>query len=547
MQPRTSAHGPAGLGASELSHWAVGENDAHLLLEIGNLLTTKLDPELLFDTIAHVLRRFLNLDRASLALYEPEHDEFEIVALALHEGSRLGKGWFIPHRGSRAGKVFDSCQPYFSTLGTDKTFFEDLPLVSEGMHFSVVIPMVVDGKPIGTFNVNRRHEQELSNAELDLLSRVANQIAIAVTNSRKFDSIRRQKEGLRRENAYLLELTRTEPATNLLLIRPSMQTWLDRLMTLAKVDATALIGGETGSGKGILARVLHDWSGRRDGPFVKCDCAALSPQLIENELFGHEKGAFTGAHCRTIGRFELAHGGTLFLDEIAEIPLETQSKLLGVLQDRQIHRVGATKPIPVNIRIIAATNRDLPAEVAAGRFRQDLFYRLNVVSLHLPPLRETTQDILPLVNHFIQAYGRKLGRNITSVSPAAIAALRDYAWPGNIRELENVVERAMLLNSGPTLEIGSEVMGYPPASSSSNSRRSSGFTGTAEMRTLAEMEARYICEVLDATGWRISGDRGAANILGLHPNTLRSRMQRLKISRPQSDNRAASGSFRSRN
>jgi len=533
MQPRTLAQGLSDPEASELTHWGVGENAAHLLLEIGNLLTTKLDPELLFDTIAHVLRRFLNIDRASLALYEPERDEFEIVALALHEGSRLGKGWFIPHRGSRTGKAFDSGRPYFSTLGTDKAFFEDLPLVREGMHFSVVIPMVVDGKPIGTFNVNRRHEHELTGAELDLLSRISDQIAIAVTNSRKFDNIRRQKEGLRRENAYLLELTRAEPASNLLLIRPSMQSWLDRLMTLAKVDATALIGGETGTGKGILARVLHDWSGRRDRPFVKCDCAALSPQLIESELFGHEKGAFTGAHCRTVGRFELAHGGTLFLDEIAEIPLETQSKLLGVLQDRHIQRVGATKAVPVDIRIIAASNRDLAAEVAAGRFRQDLFYRLNVVSLHLPPLRDTIEDIVPLVHHFIQAYSRKLGRNVTSISPAALEVLRDYSWPGNIRELENVIERALLLNAGPTLEIGSEVMGLQQAPSSSpNGRSDKGFTKLADLRTLAEMETRYICEVLNATGWRISGERGAASILGLHPNTLRSRMQRLKISRP---------------
>ncbi|HTY57130.1 MAG TPA: sigma 54-interacting transcriptional regulator [Candidatus Binataceae bacterium] len=535
MQPRTLAQGSSRPNPPEITNWAVGENDAHLLLEIGNLLTTKLDPETLFDTIAHVLRRFLDIDRASLALYEPEHDEFEIVALALHEGSRLGKGWFIPHRGSRAGKVFDSRQPYFSTLGTDKTFFEDLPLVSEGMHFSVVIPMLVDDKPIGTFNVNRRHEQELSNAEMDLLARVANQIAIAVTNSRKFDSIRRQKEGLRRENAYLLELTRAEPASNLLLIRPSMQSWLDRLMTLAKVDATALIGGETGTGKGILARVLHDWSGRRDRPFVKCDCAALSPQLIESELFGHEKGAFTGAHCRTTGRFELAHGGTLFLDEIAEIPLETQSKLLGVLQDRQIQRVGATKPVPLDIRIIAATNRDLAAEVEAGRFRQDLYFRLNVVSLQLPPLRDTMDDILPLVHHFIQVYGRKLGRNVTSISTAALAVLKDYSWPGNIRELENVIERTLLLSTGSTLEIGSEIMGRQlatPLVLSGQSKR--GAANPSEMRTLAEMETRYICEVLDATGWRISGDRGAASILGLHPNTLRSRMQRLRISRPPS-------------
>ncbi len=404
-------------------------SDKHLLLEIGNLLATKLDPEVLFDTIARVLGKFLNIDRASLALYDHERDEFEIVALALHEGSRLGKGWFIPHCGSRVGKAFDSRQPFSSTLGAGTSLFEDPPLLREGMHFSVAIPMVIDGRPIGTFNVNRRREQDFGPADVELLSRVAGQIAIAVANSRRFERIQRQKEGLHRENTYLQELTRHEQAPYSVLL-PSLQARVDHLATIAKVDATVLVGGETGTGKGMLARVLHDWSARRDRPFVKCDCAALSPQLVESELFGHEKGAFTGAQSRRVGRFELAHGGTLFLDEIAEIPLETQAKLLGALQDRSICRVGGSKPVAVDIRVIAATNRDLQAEVKAGRFRQDLFYRLNVVTLNLPPLRERLQDIEPLVQHFIQTHSRKLGRNIGSVSPAAWSTMREYSVAG---------------------------------------------------------------------------------------------------------------------
>jgi formate hydrogenlyase transcriptional activator len=504
------------------------KSDEFLLLEIANLLITKLEPEVLFDTITRVLARFLGIDRASLALYDAERDEFQIVALAIHEGSRLGKGWFIPHCNSRVGKAFDSRQPFSSTLGAGTKLFEDLPLVKEGMHFSVAIPMAVDGTPIGTFNVNRRHEQEFTRADLELLTRLADQIAIAIANSRKFEKIEQQKQGLHRENTYLQELVKADPSSYTLLLLPSMQSWLGRLATIAKVDATVLISGETGTGKTILARALHDWSERHDRPFVKCDCATLSAQLIESELFGHEKGAFTGAHSRRIGRFEFAHGGTLFLDEIAEMPLETQVKLLGALQDRQFYRVGGTKPVAVDIRIIAASNRDLQEEVKAGRLRQDLFYRLNVVPIGLPPLRERLEDLEPLVHHFVKIYGRKLRRNVTSVSPAALATMRSYSWPGNIRELENVIERALLIDDSPVLGIGAELLGH----TSKETVASASELKKRPTLTLAEMETRYIQEVLNATSWRISGPGGGARLLGLHPNTLRSRMERLGISRP---------------
>jgi len=501
-----------------------------LLLEIANLLATKLNPESLFETIAQVLSRLLKIDRASLAIYDPNRDHFEIVALALQQGSHVGKGWSIPHRGSRLGLVFDSGKPCFTKLESASAFFEDKPLVCEGMHESSIIPLIIEGKPIGSFNVNRKQEEPFSRDEMALLIAIADQIAIAVTNTRKFDEMRLQTEELGRQNAYLLELTKESSKTDHLLLCPSMRSIRDQLITTAKVDATVMITGETGTGKGVLARALHDWSGRRDRPFVVCDCAALSASLIETELFGHEKGAFTGANCRRMGRFELAHTGTLFLDEVAEMPPEIQSKLLGALQDRQIYRVGGTSPVKVDIRVIAATNRHLQTEIAAGRFRKDLFYRLNVVSLHLPPLRERVQDVLALAEHLIRFYAQKFARNICSLSPEARAMIQGYSWPGNIRELENIIERAVLLNNGPLLEIGNELDASLKSSSPGIENRDSGYQ--PGKLTLDQMEYLYIRETLELTGWQVSGRRGAAEILGLHPNTLRSKMERLGVRHP---------------
>jgi formate hydrogenlyase transcriptional activator len=500
-----------------------------LLLEIANLLTTKLEPDLLFNTIARVVGTALKIDRASLALYDPARDEFEVVALALQEHSEAGKGWVVPHQGSRIGKAFDEGRPFLSrALGEGVAFFEDTQLVKEGMHTGLTIPLLVDTKPVGTFNVNCRKESGLRAVDVELLAKIADQIAIAVSNSRAFQVIRREKEALKRENEYLMQTTSSDQHADLLLLNcPSMRPLLERLMTLSKVDVTVLISGETGTGKGVVARALHSWSPRRDRPFVKCDCAALAPTLIESELFGHERGAFTGAQARRIGRFELSHGGTIFLDEIAEMPLETQAKLLGVLEDRQLQRVGGTDNIRVDMRVIAATNRDMQEEIGKGRFRQDLFFRLNVVNIELKPLRERPADILALAQHFTRLYARTFGRSFTSISPTAMDTMIHYSWPGNIRELGNIIERAILLQNGPILDIGPEILG----NSAVPATNSAGSGGVGSM-TLAEVESRHIRAVLEETSWRIDGAKGAAKVLGVHPNTLRSRMARLNIRRP---------------
>ncbi|HVN84882.1 MAG TPA: sigma 54-interacting transcriptional regulator [Candidatus Binatia bacterium] len=303
-------------------------------------------------------------------------------------------------------------------------------------------------------------------------------------------------------------------------------------------DTTVLITGETGTGKELIARAIHSASPRRDKPLIKLNCAALPTGLVESELFGHEKGAFSGALERRLGRFELADGGTIFLDEIGEVPLDVQVKLLRVLQEREFERVGGGTPIKVDVRIIAATNRDLPRTIALGKFRQDLFYRLNVFPVHLPPLRERTEDIPLLVHYFVSRSVQRVGRPIRFVADDVIERLRRYAWPGNIRELENVVERAVILSPGDELEIGPELLPSAPpdpvAGESADARAEPAVHHSPEAtgsRALEDIERAHIIEILRQANWRIEGEHGAARLLGLNPSTLRSRMKKLAIRR----------------
>lgn len=510
-----------------------------LLLDIANLLTTQLDPQQLFQTIAQVLHHVVPpIERATLALYDAERDEFQVVALALQAQSSVGMGFMVPHKGSRAGRVFDTRQPLFCpSLKEDATFFEDGHLFQDGMRTSLSVPLIAGSTAIGTFNVDCRCEAGLTADDVALIVKLADQIAIPIANSRAFQAIQRAKAQLERENEYLSRAS-GGGTQNLLTNCPSMESSIGRLMMLAKVDATVLITGETGTGKGVVARAIHSWSPRRERPFVKCDCAALAPTLLESELFGHEKGAFTGALARRLGRFELADGGTLFLDEIAEIPLEVQPKLLGVLEERQIQRVGSSQSLRVDIRVIAATNRDLKVEVAAGRFRRDLLYRLNVLDVHLPPLRERPDDIQPLAEHFLERYSQDFGVKVTSISPATLELMRSYPWPGNIRELGNVMERAILLATGPVLTIPehvftSEGLFVEPRPKPQPAKPLGTADTPSRLLSLADMERHHIRMVLNETGWLIDGPHGAAKMLGLHPNTLRSRMKRLEIRRPE--------------
>jgi formate hydrogenlyase transcriptional activator len=358
------------------------------------------------------------------------------------------------------------------------------------------------------------------------------------------EEVRALKQRLEAENVYLQEeISRAHNFEEMVGTSPALVGLLRQVEQVAPTDATVLVLGETGAGKELIARAIHDRSARRDRPLVKVNCAAISAGLVESELFGHVKGAFTGAIENRIGRFQLADGGTIFLDEVGELPLETQVKLLRVLQDREFEPVGSSRSVRVDVRVIAATNRNLDEAVQSGRFRPDLFYRLNVFPLTVPPLRERRSDIPQLVMFFVTRFAKRFGKRIASVTPATMERLVAYGWPGNVRELQNVIERATVLCPGPLLELDEALLPVatpgqardPAGSAPRGAEHRVASRSTAPTATLHEVERRHIEAVLRETRGQIEGPEGAATILGLHPNTLRSRMQKLGIKRRAHD------------
>jgi chemotaxis protein methyltransferase CheR len=332
--------------------------------------------------------------------------------------------------------------------------------------------------------------------------------------------IKELKEKLEVERAYLQEEIKSEyNHENIIGQSNALNYIFYKVEQIAPTDTTVLILGETGTGKELVARAIHGLSPRKDRALVKVNCATLPANLIESELFGHEKGAFTGAHTRQLGRFEVANGATLFLDEIGELPLELQAKLLRVIQDGEFERLGSTGTIKVDVRLIAATNRNLEEEVRRGRFREDLWYRLNIFPITVPPLRERMEDIALLVDFFVNKITKRLGKSIETIPVSVMNALQDYHWPGNVRELENVLERAVINSSGPKLHLVDEL------------KKPSKDLSTAK-KTLNEVERDYIVQVLEQTNWKVSGPNGAAEILGLNRSTLRARIRKLGIRQP---------------
>ena len=451
--------------------WLV-EGD-HLVLRASSGLSTRLD-----GSYAHV----------------PRSDHVKIAVIARTETAHCSNA--------------ASADPHI----VDKTWVSDERIVAFTGH-----PLICRGVVLGVLAIFAR--RELSKKELNGMARFARWAAIAVQNARLFSEVDALRARLASENAYLRE---AEP-TKLIGRSAALRTALDALEQVAKTDTTVLLLGETGTGKELFARALHEASPRKHRALVKLNCAAVPTSLVESELFGHEKGAFTSADKRRLGRFEVADGGTLFLDEVGELPAEVQPKLLRVLQEGEIERVGSTSPIAVNVRVIAATNRDLEEDVRRGRFRADLFYRLAVFPIEIPPLRARREDIPLLVEATIRHHARRLGKDFEGVTPNALSRLVAYDWPGNVRELQNVIERAVILARGPL--IGVELFpqltsgeqpapGHPP-------------------RSLVDVEREHIARVLDESDWVIEGAGGAAALLGVRPSTLRSRMEKLGIRRPR--------------
>jgi len=491
------------------------------LLEINNAIISNLTQESLFHAISEALRTVVPFDRA--LLYVAEKDVLRTIALEGREleGHSHGAHKVVSPQGTAAGWAVEHRQPRLShNLAVEPRLPGDEILFAGGVRSYLIVPLIARDRATGAVLLASFEPDRYALDDVPFLEGVARQIALAVENMRAYEEIAHLRALLEEENRYLQEEIKTEHNFEEITGQsPGMKQVFKMIETVAPTDATVLIIGETGTGKELVARALHNLSSRRHHALVKVNCAALPAGLIESELFGHEKGAFTGALTRRIGRFELAHGGTLFLDEIGDLPLELQPKLLRVLQEGEFERVGGSHTSRVDVRVIAATHRDLEQAIQASRFRADLYYRLSVVPIRLPALRERAEDIPLLVRYFAQKYGTRLGKPIPSVLPATLQVLGDYLWPGNVRELENVVERALILSQGPHMDLG----GWFPRPSPAPRER-----GT---QTLEEIEREHILAVLEGTGWRVSGDGGAARLLGIKPTTLEARMKKLGITR----------------
>jgi formate hydrogenlyase transcriptional activator len=515
------------------------EQRQHTLLEINNAIITNLTRDALFASAYEAIRRVVSFDRAAFLLYQPESKTLKLQSLeGLHESEffRVGKEYDLQESRVSAWVLEHQEVARRGDLKREQQSEGERRLISEGIQSYCVVPLVAMGKSIGTFAVWSEEENRYTDADAELLREVANQVALAIANMKSYEEIAALKARLEKENVYLQEEIRTEHNFEEIVgDSPPLLALLRRVDQVAPTDSSVLIYGETGTGKELIARAIHDRSNRKNRPLVKVNCSAISAGLVESELFGHAKGAFTGAFERRIGRFELADGGTIFLDEVGELPLDTQVKLLRVLQEREFEPVGSNRSVHVDVRIICATNRNLEEAIKAGTFRSDLYYRLNVFPLDVPPLRERRSDIDQLAKFFISRAARKLGKRITGISEASTQKLLSYSWPGNIRELQNVIERALILSTGPILDFENELHGVA-ASPVSLERPLEveaplPFADQSPLKTLQEVERAHILAALQQTHGVIEGSNGAAKALGLHPNTLRHRMEKLGIKR----------------
>ena len=490
------------------------------LLEINNAVVSCLGRKQLFQAISSSLRRTFGLDYASLLIYDAEIRALRLQMLDFPDGSgAIREDAVVPLDDSLAGYVFQSRQGrLFSleeTLAISKTT-GDL-MAREGLQSLCCMPLISRANVLGTLNLGSRQRNFFTAGDLQFFLQAAGQVAIALENALAYKRIEELNSRLAEEKVYLEDEIRTDNRFEEIIGQgPALKAILKQVETVAPTDSTVLIYGETGTGKELLARAIHDLSSRRQATFVKLNCAAIPTGLLESEMFGHERGAFTGAIAQRIGRFELAHRGSMFLDEVGEIPLELQTKLLRVLQEREFERLGSSRTIKTDARLVAATNRDLKAMVEERQFRADLYYRLNVFPLTVPPLRERREDIPLLVRYFVQQNARRMNRRITTIPSETMQALARYHWPGNIRELQNFIERAVIISPGPVLQ--APVRELKRAISDATS-----------VVTLATAEREAIVRALRDAGGRVGGDEGAAAKLGMKRTTLQAKMRKLGI------------------
>ena len=496
-----------------------------LVLEINNAVVSHLALPKLLKAISGCLGRVIPHDLAWFCLYDPATHQLQTHALDFPSHQDFAEaGDPIPLEGTPEGLAFTTQQPVLIRNLSLTEFPAEIIKrgAAAGLKSGCAVPLISHGRALGTLSVVSTRAEAFSDDDAKLFSWIGAQVALAAANSMAYQEISSLRDKLAKEKLYLEEEIQTEyNFEEIIGDSRALKLVLKEVQTVAATDSTVLILGETGSGKELVARALHNRSNRRERTFVKLNCAAIPTGLLESELFGHEKGAFTGAIATKLGRFELADHGTIFLDEVGEIPLELQVKLLRVLQEQEFERLGSTRTIHVNVRVIAATNRDLSRMVEEQEFRSDLYYRLKVFPVTVPPLRDRAEDIPLLVRHFAQKLSLRMKKRIETIPSEAMKALQAYHWPGNVRELENFIERAVILTQGPDLFV-----------SLAELKRTPSHPTTPGTTTLEQAEREHILKSLRETSWTIGGPAGAAARLGMKRTTLQSKMQKLGIIRP---------------
>jgi formate hydrogenlyase transcriptional activator len=507
-----------------------------LLLKITNSMTSKLDLGHLLKALSTNLLSVTRCDFCALLLPHMDGRQLRVTVLYNPEPrGAISDGALVPIKGSTCGKAFLSGRnqrihsledleqdPQSFASDEGKLFFERV--MAEGLKSGCELPLVGRKGVIGVLGAFSRSERAFTEDEFSFLEQMAGQVANAVENALDFEKATEDKVRETNQRLYLEEEIRAEFG-DIVGDSPALKSALDLVSVVAPTDSSVLIMGETGTGKELIARAIHNLSSRRERAFVKLNCAAIPLGLLESELFGHEKGAFTGAIAQKTGRFELAHRGTLFLDEVGDIPLELQAKLLRVLQEQEFERLGSNHTHKVDVRLIAATHRDLAAMVKQGTFREDLYYRLKVFPIHVPALRQRTEDIPKLVRHFIRMYARRMNKAIDEIPSQTMEALIRYRWPGNVRELQNFIERAVILSPHTVLRAPTSELEPFSAYKGSNMP----ITG------LEELERDHILRVLEASNWVVGGRNGAAERLGMKRTSLVYKMQKFRIRRPASE------------